>query len=295
MSKTNKILHENTPLSPEDCLYIIQRRKREFTYPIHTHMDFELNYVENASRSLRVVGNSSCEITNYDLVLITNGNLAHAWQTHECTSEDIREITIQFAPDLLNETILSKKQFQSIKVMFERARHGLAFPLSTILRVRSLLTALTVEEQGFYSHINFMALMYELSQCTEAVELSSSSYTPVAEQRDSEKMRQIDTFVQKNYNSKLSLEDVAEHFNMTPVSLSRFFKVNFDKSFTDFITEIRVGYVIRMLVDTNMTVAEICSQCGFNNISNFNRVFKKREGCTPQEFREAYKKKRIIF
>ena len=127
-----KVLNEIIPITEKDCFFIVERHKSEFTYPLHRHRDFELNFVENAAGAQRVVGDSSEYIGEYDLVLIGGENLEHVWKQGNCpTSRDIREITIQFPADLFTEDILSKNQFASIRDMLTRAEHGLAFPLST--------------------------------------------------------------------------------------------------------------------------------------------------------------------
>lgn len=93
---------------------------------------------------------------------------------------------------------------------------------------------------------------------------------------------------------EIHLSDVAGLVGMTDVSFSRFFKKRTSRSFVDSLNEIRLGYATRMLVDTTTSIAEICFACGFNNISNFNRIFKKKKGCTPKEFRENYTESRIF-
>lgn len=291
----NETLHELSPISEQDCLYVIERRKKEFTFPIHIHKEFELNYVENADKAQRVVGDSVEEIGELDLVLITGERLEHAWQNHLCQSDNIREITIQFSSELFSSSLLDKTQFGSIKKMFERARHGVAFPLSTILKVRSLLNALTCEAGGFYSVIAFFSLMYELSLSKEARVLSSSAFANGPAFTESSRIHKIDTFLQRNYQRKIKLEEAAELVNMTPVAFSRFFKLRSGKNFSDYLTDIRIGHTTRLLVDSNSSVAEICYECGFNNLSNFNRIFKAKKNCSPREFREIYKKRRMIF
>ena len=94
----NQIIREITPLSDKDCFYIAERYKTEFTYPIHNHSEFELNFTEKAAGVRRVVGDSSEVIGDYDLVLITGKDLEHVWEQNECRSKEIREITIQSLP-----------------------------------------------------------------------------------------------------------------------------------------------------------------------------------------------------
>ncbi len=133
------VLNEMTPFTDKDCLYIVERHKSEFNYPLHRHQCFELNFVENAAGAQRIVGDNVETIGQYDLVLIGGENLEHVWKQGDCTSSDIREITIQFPSDLFADGLISKTQFASIKEMFSRAEHGLAFPLPTIMQVYATL------------------------------------------------------------------------------------------------------------------------------------------------------------
>ena len=81
---------------------------------------------------------------------------------------------------------------------------------------------------------------------------------------------------------------------MTPVAFSRFFKLRAGKTISEYIIDIRLGNATRLLVDTTNTISEICYECGFNNVSNFNRIFKKRKECSPKVFRENYRKTKLI-
>lgn len=108
MENQNYIMREITPLSERDCFYIADRRKTEFTYPIHCHAEYELNFTEHASGVRRVVGDSAEIIGDYDLVLITGKELEHVWEQHECTSGDIREITISSLPTCSSGTLSTR-------------------------------------------------------------------------------------------------------------------------------------------------------------------------------------------
>ena len=92
----------------------------------------------------------------------------------------------------------------------------------------------------------------------------------------------------QNFQKPVTLAEVAKLNSMTENSFSRFFKTRTGISFMDNLLEIRLGHASRMLIDTTQSISEIAYDCGFNNISNFNRLFKKKKGCTPKEFRENY-------
>ena len=141
-AQQNHIIREITPLSDKDCFYIAERHKTEFTYPIHNHAEFELNFCEKAAGVRRIVGDSAEVIGEYDLVLITGKDLEHVWEQNECNSKEIREITIQFSSDLFFKSFIHKNQFDSIRRMLERAQKGLCFPMSAILKVYSMLDTL---------------------------------------------------------------------------------------------------------------------------------------------------------
>jgi len=288
------ILHEITPLSDNDCFYIVERIKTDFTFPLHRHFEYELNYVENAAGARRIVGDSVEVVGNYDLVLITGHELEHVWENHHCNSDRIREITIQFSPTLFPEELLNKNQFKSIKMMFEKAQKGLAFSINTILAIRPFLNSLPHENQSFYALIHFLTLLYELSQSDGAHTLASSSFAHTELSLESRRVKKVHDYLMSHYTEEIRLPQIASLIGMSEASFSRFFKLRTGKCFTDYLIDIRLGSAIRLLVDSEQTISEICFNCGFNNISNFNRIFKNRKGCTPKEFRDNYRKTKTI-
>ena len=288
------IITEISPLSEKDCLFIVERYKTEFTYPLHNHKEYELNFVENGAGVRRIVGDSVEEIGDYDLVLLCGDNLEHVWEQGNCQSKQIREITIQFSPDLFSDNFIAKKQFTSIRKMLDSAQKGLSFPLHAVMKVYSTIDSLLKGEPGFYQFVKFLTILYELSICDDARTLSSSSFARSKTASDSRRVQKVEEYINLHYTEEIRLSQLAELTDMTPVSFSRFFKLRTGKSLSDYIIDIRLGHATRQLVDSTKTVAEICYECGFNNLSNFNRIFKKKKGCSPKEFREIYYKKKIF-
>ena len=289
-----RVIHEIPPLMSKDALYIADRRKKEFTYPIHNHEVFELNFVEHAAGVLRTVGDSSEVIGDYDLVLITSPELEHVWEQHPCRNDNIREVTIQFFLDLSDDGYLAKTPFLPLRKMLLQARRGISFPMDDIMRVYTLIDTLSSVKDGFYAVMQFLTILYELSKSKHIHVLATNSYAKVESESDSRRVLKVKNYIAKNYMDEIRLSTLADIAGMSPSAFSRFFKLHTGRNLSDYIIDMRLGYASRRLVDTSDGVAEICFACGFNNLSNFNRLFKKHKGCSPSKFRENYHKTRVI-
>lgn len=289
----NKIITEITPLSEKDCFYLIDRYKDRFTYPIHRHEEYELNFVSNCNGARRVVGDSMETLGMYDLVLIGNG-IEHGWEQHECISDKIREITIQFSSDLFGSSFLVKTQLSSIRRMLDLSSNGIAFTVESIMRVYHKLDNLTKIESGFYRMLELMSILYELAEDGHYRKLSSSSFASLKPAGDSRRVQKVQDHINKHYKEDIRLNDLADLVGMTPTAFSRFFKLRTGRSISDYVIDIRLGHASRQLVDSTTSVAEICYECGFNNVSNFNRIFKKKKGNSPKVFREIYQHHKML-
>ena len=280
----------------KDCFILIERQKTNFNFPIHIHPECELNFIENAKGAQRIVGDSIEEIDEEELVLVTNPHLEHAWKDYRNVSKNIHEITIQFHPDLLTDTFLNKNQMISIRQLFRHAERGVAFSRESIAKVRPLLKTLTCENDSFYSLIKLLIILHELSIDKGMRELSTGQFAAnVMHQHSSdESLGRVMDYLSRHYSEVIRLSEVAEMVNMSESSFCRFFKQHTSKSFIDFLTDIRLGAASRALIDSSLSIAEIGYDCGFNNLSNFNRIFKKKKGVTPSEFRDNYRKNKTI-
>lgn len=284
------IYREKSPLSEQDCFVVFDRRKSSFTFPVHIHPEYELNYVEGASGAQRIIGDSIETIGHKDLVLIANPELKHAWKDGECTSTDIHEITLQFHPSLV-EQILDKKQFQSIQELFNRASKGVHFGTATIEKVLPLLRILTMEKDGFYAVMKLFILLYELSKGEDLRELSSS--TKMGMTPNEILLQRLQNYISNNVSHMIRLQEAANTLNMSRSTFARFIKCHTDMNFTDYLLDFRINLATRKLKE-QISIADVVNLCGFNSISYFYRVFKKAKGVTPAEFRDNCKNHQLI-
>lgn len=289
----NKVITEITPLSNEDCFYLVDRYKDRFTYPLHKHDEIELNFVQKCAGARRVVGDSIEVLGEYDLAIIGSG-LEHVWEQGDCTTSPIREITLQFSPELFGENFLNKKQLKSVHSMLDNAKHGIAFDMTAIMKVYGMLDEITRLQSGFYRVMKILSILYELSIDNNYHLLSSSSFSHIKVSADSRRVQKVEEYINGHYNADIRLQTLADIVGMTPTAFSRFFKLRTGKTISEYIIDIRLGIASRKLVDTTMSIAEICYDCGFNNVSNFNRIFKRKKGVSPKSFRENYRKHKVI-
>ncbi|HET7117429.1 MAG TPA: AraC family transcriptional regulator [Hanamia sp.] len=281
-----KILREITPLTQSDCFSVFSRKKKEFDFPLHFHEEFELNFIKNAAGAQRVIGDHVEEIGDIELVLV-GANLQHGWFTHKCKGKIIHEITIQFHRDLFDEKFLLRNQMSFIKQLFQSSSRGVLFSKATSLAIMPRIVNL-VKKHGFDSVLELMSILHDLSISRNFRTLSDASFNKEISSYSSRRIDKIMEFVNQNFSQNITLGDAARIAGMTEVSFSRFFKLRTGKTFVDTLNEIRLGHASRMLIDTTQSINEIAYKCGFNNMSNFNRIFKKKKNTTPKDFRHSY-------
>jgi AraC-like DNA-binding protein len=282
-----KILREITPLTQSDCFTLFSRIKYEFDFPLHYHEEFELNFIQNARSAKRVIGDHIEEIDDLELVLV-GPNLQHGWFTHKSGGKEIKEITIQFHRDLLDEKFLQRNQMSFIRSMFENSLRGILFSRETIESIMPRLNGLQ-QKKGFDSVLELLSILHNLSISRNMRTLSDSSFSNTESiSYNSRRIKLIMEYLNRNFHKNVSLGEAAKLAAMSEVAFSRFFKLRTGKTFVDTLNEVRLGHASRMLIETTQSVNEVAYRCGFNNMSNFNRIFKKKKDCTPKEFRQAY-------
>ncbi len=282
-----QVYREITPVTEEDFFFIQHHYKPDFDYPIHVHPEYELNLVLNCEGE-RIIGDSVEPFGPIDLVLI-GPNVHHSWESSPASqTENAKVITIQFREDLFGETMLRTKSMHCIRKMLSESKRGIVFSGKTLAVAIEKLEALSKLPSDFQSTILFMELLNFLALSQEQRMLISEGFNQRTISIHSKRIDRVHNFLKDNFTRPISLGEVAELANMSESAFSHFFKRSTNKSFTQFLIDLRLGHAARLLLETQENISQICYACGFNNVSNFNRLFKKHKGTTPQDYRKMF-------
>ena len=275
------IEREITPIKEEDFFIVLNNYHAKFDFPVHYHPEFELNFVFN-SNGKRIIGDSILEYHNTDLVLV-GPNTPHAWMGNN-DHDEARVVTIQFQQSLFSGETLGRKLMTPIREMIEKSYRGILFSKETQESISNRIIQLC-DKSGFDSFLEFLSILYDLAISRNQTLLSSASFVNKFESSKSKRIKAVSDFIQENYKRNIKLKEAANLVNMSETAFSHYFKRHTHRSFTEYIHDIRVGNATRLLMESEESIAEIGYECGFNNLSNFNRIFRKKKGCTPREFK----------
>ncbi len=284
------VYKEITPLTQNDVFIIINSKKVGFDYPIHYHSDYELTLILNSSGN-RIVGDSVEKYSLNDLVLI-GPEIYHRWDDDDVPPEkrnNAHVITIQFSKDLFDQTLFLKESFSSIKNLLKDSHRGLKFVGETFSIVAEKMKNLTVVEK-FESAMEFLKILNTLSISKDKKYLASDGLISIREDVKGDRVNKMYTYILTHFNdSNLRITELAHESNMSTSAFGHFFKKSTNKSFTQFVVDMRLGYASKLLLNSNNSISEIAYKSGFNNIANFNRLFKKNKFITPKQYRQNLK------
>ena len=275
------IQKEITPIAADDLFIVLDHPNAKFDYSVHYHPEYEINLVIDTCGK-RIVGDSEEHFNSPDLIMI-GPNLPHAWRGDVVEGNHV--VTIQFSDQLLNFPILEKRLFAPIKQLLLDAQKGIDFSLPTKLRIKDEILRLT-RMQGFHTVLEFLSILYDLSVADHRF-LVSNQYDTKDTVRNSKSRRiaKVCDYLETHFEEPIKLADAADLVGMSESAFSHFFKKKTNCNFIDYVTNLRIAKACQMLSDTTSTIAEICYSCGFNNQSNFIRIFRKKKGSTPGEYR----------
>ena len=252
----------------------------------HYHPQYEILYVSKSS-GIRFVGDNVSQFEPGDLVLV-GSNLPHLWRNdatyyHKDSTVGVKTIVIKFLKDFLGTGTFNYPEFASIKQMLDDSKYGLSFGKKTSKKLHNELMEI-VELNPLEQNIKLLSILNRLSQSKDKEVLSTADMRQFASE-PSKRLDAVLKFISDNYSDNIHLQDVADIACMTTNSFCRFFKKMTNKSFTQFLNEVRIRNACRYLLQDELSVSQVCFMVGYNCITNFYKQFKLIMKCTPNDYR----------
>ncbi|MEK6478590.1 AraC family transcriptional regulator [Catalinimonas sp. 4WD22] len=279
-------------LTPEpECSFVLQ--KDSFPYyptPWHYHPEYELVLVLKSSGK-KIIGDHISYFSEGDLTLM-GPNLPHVYDNdpayYEASSQLKAEaIVIHFAEDFLGKHFFNLPEMAKVKKLLNASRRG--------LQIEGKLKKEIAKRMGEMLHYSpalrlteLLSILVALSHDESLVPLASAGFVQHYGNANAERLDPVLAYMMQHFTEDISLEEVAALANMSPQSFCRFFKHCTRKTFLAFLNELRVGYACRLISDNRYNISEVCYKSGFNNLSNFNRQFKRVTYKTPSEYKREY-------
>jgi AraC-like DNA-binding protein len=268
---------------------------REDIYPFlynywHYHPEIELTLIRKGT-GVRLVGDSMAPFEDGDLILL-GSNLPHMWRSDSIYFQNIptlniEAVAIHFREDFWGTAFMQLPELRPIKEMLDLAKRGIRIMGDT----RDVVIA--AMEKNIHvtgpKRIEFLlGILDMISRSTDYVLLASPGFNKTYDLTTTDKINLIYTYTFNNFKNNITIKDAAEAANLSPNSFCRYFKTRTLKTYWQFLLEIRIGHACRLLIENKGSVAQICSECGFNNLSNFNRQFKSLLKITPLQYAKSY-------
>lgn len=281
---------QKSPISENHAFEVKYLTAPHFDPNWHFHSEYQL-FIVIKGTGTRFIGDHVKPFKKDDLVF-TGPNLPHLWQSDPEYFTGDKEfwtegIVIYLHENFLGNDFLHKNEMYRIKQLFLKAQRGMEITGQTVEKAKGLMLEL-LKEEDFERVLTLLNLLNLLANATEYNLLASEGYSNSLKEAESDRMNRVHAYVMKNFRETISLEDVAAIANMSPTSFSRYFKIHANKTFSDFLTEIRIGYSCKLLIEKKISISEACYESGFNTLSNFNRQFKAITHHSPFEYRKKY-------
>ncbi|MEI6276160.1 MAG: AraC family transcriptional regulator [Prolixibacteraceae bacterium] len=259
----------------------------------HFHPEYELKYVIE-SKGKRFIGDTIENFQEGDLILL-GPNIPHYWKSDDIHDQSdlmqAKAVVVLFSDDFLGKNFFDIQEMIPIQELLKKSQAGLVFPGAINSRIPRMMGELT-KVKGPQRIILILEILTELSKLESRKLLTEdfSSGTPFLDANSASfvRLQKVHHYVIKNFHYPLQIEDIAQIANMTPHAFCKYFKKSTKKTFMTFLNELRVCHAKKLLIENRIPISQICSESGFNNISNFNRQFKTGTNMTPSDFRTMY-------
>ncbi|WP_372644879.1 AraC family transcriptional regulator [Ancylomarina sp.] len=253
--------------------------------PWHYHPEYELIYIEKSQGTL-IVGDCIDKFNDGDMIFL-GSNIPHVMKNEDSYYKknpylSVTAKVIHFKKEILGDNLLDLPEFHKLKFFLKNSTRGFRIYGKTKLKLIELFNKL-LDSKGPERIILLLQILNILSSSEDLDVLASEAFVESFKNSSDQKLYQIYEYVSKNFQQKIDLEAASKVANLSKTAFCRFIKSKTNKTFTEFLNEMRINYAKKLLVEGKLSVAQIAYECGFNSPSYFNKQFKSYTGQTPKE------------
>ncbi len=257
------------------------------TTKIHSHRNFELNYIASGSGK-RIVGNSISGYAKGDLVLL-GPHIPHCWDNLETEQDTIAEcIVTHFNENIISSDFFNIPELEQVVDLLKNASNGIWFKGKKTEKVGQTLKKM-VTLKGLERYIELLKVFHLLLQIDERENLALPSALTNSFETDQDQINKIYEYVFNNIQTGIKLKEASALVFKEPGSFCRYFKKKTNQTFMDYVKNVRIGMAAKLLAETDKQITQICYECGYNNLANFNHYFRVIMKKTPSEYRKEFK------
>lgn len=279
------------PVNPQSSFSIRHDILPTFRGIWHYHPELELHFVIKGE-GVRFIGDNISNFSAGEVTLLGE-KLPHCWR---CKDEyfrpesnlNVEVIVIHFLPDCLGRYLLNLPEAYQLNKLFEKAKSGMIINGKARVELQKLMYK-AIEATNLDRVIVLLSILKVLAETEEydTITLSRNEFHQ-SNESDTIRLNKVCSYTLVNYKKDITLQEIAAISNLSVTSFCRYFKLMTKKTYSDFLTEIRISHACRFLVEDKLPTEVLCFECGFNNISNFYRHFKKITNMTPLEYKRRY-------
>lgn len=257
----------------------------------HFHPELEIMLVQEGA-GIRFVGNSMERFQAGDLVLY-GSNIPHLYRSdkeyYQKDSPLISKATvIYFKENFLGESFLQIPSIAPIKKLLALSRRGIKFKGKAREKLQELIPQLEGQKNSIGRIIDLLQILKIMAETKEYDLLLQTDFTKQVSENECERINKVYQFIIDHYTENPSLEEVSDIANMSATAFCRFFKSHTQKTYTQFLNDIKIDNACRLLLDKKMSISQICFETGFNNFTHFNSQFKRIIGITPKQYQATH-------
>ncbi|MEN8251494.1 MAG: AraC family transcriptional regulator [Bacteroidota bacterium] len=274
-------------LRPEESFYIGVLQDNLEKYELHYHQEYEISFITEGTGK-RIVGDSIEEFHPGDLIFI-GSKLPHVWipekyRVEFASGRNFESVYLLFNKQILDQALMELPEFSNVQNALLLSERGIKITGDTLIEVSELMLQLPFMDT-FTRLITFYKIMNIIGESSSLSILASEEYMKAKFKPNNDRINTIHEYLMANFMKKINLEEISELVYLAPTSLCRFFKQHTNISLFEYLNKIKVDYASQLLMNKNLSVLEVSLDCGFNNLSHFNKQFKKFKGITPSQYR----------